>query len=70
MRKLMRITLFTEKELYVNGAVLLDYREDGLHTHYMTIVKKRSGNDTGGKPRLQLRNDLFRAAKTENTGAG
>jgi len=29
-----------KKELYVNGAVLLDYREDGLHTHYMTIVKK------------------------------
>ena len=68
----MRITPFhKKKELYVNGAVLLDYREDGLHTHYMTIVKK-SGQEmnTGGKPRLQLRNDLFRAAKTENTGAG
>jgi hypothetical protein len=33
-----------KKELYINGVMLLDYKKDGLFTHYMTVMKKNGMN--------------------------
>jgi hypothetical protein len=33
-----------KKELYINGVMLLDYKKDGLYSHYMTVMKKNGMN--------------------------
>lgn len=55
------------KELYINGVMLLDYKTDGLHTHYMTIMKKNGLEIIPQESHLYDSTEIIEAAEKKRT---